>query len=309
MSLKTKYKLLKRKIKIIANRPSEKKGSQSIDISNIKTLCMVLGPYRNLTTLTASIMSLHPNCQVLNHGLDRIKGDKDLDFLLNYSKTTLENFLRYAIFISGGGKRGDYGGSITLSHAFAENNKMRKSYKEMYGNKLIKNDIQCLLWKESLHTTNILQKHPQKFQKILNESPNIKFILPIRNTLDCAESNINTGMATIYPEITDTKDKKKIIKRILEDYLWIFNLKQQYPDRFFYFFQHEVNKKTFTELATYANIIPDPKWLEYSIKNYNIRKKYEHPDSLKNIYKSTVLQMFKKFPSEKQELLRFIGEN
>ncbi len=307
MSLSNEIKKLKRKIRIILHRPKEKRRSQSIDISKVKTLCIVLGPYRNLTTLTGSIMSLHPNCQVLNHGLNRIIDDKSLNFITNYSDKTLANFIKYAIYISGGGKRGNYGGSITFSHAFAENNQMGESYQKLYGDKLIKDNIQCLFWKESLHTTNILQKNPDKFQKILNENSNIKFILPIRNTLDCAESNIKTGMATIYPEIKDKTNRKKIIHRILQDYHWFFELNAKYPNRFFYYFQHEMDKKKLVSLAEFLNLAPIEKWLEYSLKNYTVRSKYNHSREIKDYFYQTVEEMFTAFPTEKRELFKFTG--
>lgn len=308
MSLNKKIKKFKRKLRIMMNRPGEKRGSQSIDISGIKTICIVLGPYRNLTTLTASIMSLHPNCQVLNHGLDRIKGDKSLNFLTNYSSETLANFLKYAIYISGGGKRGNYGGSITFSHAYAENNQMGESYRELYGDQLVKDDIQSLFWKESLYTTNILQQYPDKFQQILKENPTIKFILPVRNTLDCAESNIKTGMATIYPEIKDKTNRKKIIQRIMQDYHWFFELKANFPDRFFYYFQHEMNRNRFIELAKFLNISADETWLQYCLKNYQVRSKYDHSKETREFFSQTVCEMFTDFPAEKEELLRFTGE-
>ena len=75
-------------------------------LSNL--LCLFLGPYRNLTTLTASTLFLHPNCQVLNHASTRIFGDQRIDFFANYSDATFDAFLRYAIHISQSGARGQY---------------------------------------------------------------------------------------------------------------------------------------------------------------------------------------------------------
>ncbi|MBN2280428.1 MAG: hypothetical protein JXQ65_07605 [Candidatus Marinimicrobia bacterium] len=309
MALSNRLKKWKRKIKIALSRPKEKKLSQSIDISKVSILCMVLGPYRNLTTLTGSIMSLHPNCQVLNHGIDRIMGDKKLNFLQNYSMTTLDNFLKYAIFISGGGQRGNYGGSITFSHAYAENSEMSESYRHLFGDKMVKDEIHCLFWKESLHITNILQKFPKKFTQILNENPNIKFILPVRNTLDCVESNISTGMATIYPDIGKIFDRKILIRRILEDYHWFFSLKKRYPERFFWFFQDEINREKLLQLAKFLNLSGDECWLNYALKNYHVRSKYKHTDEARIFFQETVNTMFRDFPEERCKLLEFTGEN
>lgn len=60
--------------------------SRSIDISACKSVCLAIGPTGNLTTLTAATLFLHPDCQVLNHGGTRIFGNKQIDFLSDYSE-------------------------------------------------------------------------------------------------------------------------------------------------------------------------------------------------------------------------------
>lgn len=56
------------------------------------TVCSILGPYRNLTTLTASCLMLHPNIQVLNH-YHQLNSQVD-NFLLNYSDENFERFIK-----------------------------------------------------------------------------------------------------------------------------------------------------------------------------------------------------------------------
>ena len=88
-------------------------ASRSLDIRDCETVCLALGPYRNLTTLTAATLFLHPNCQVLNHAGNRIYGNEEVDFLSNYSKERFDRFIQFATQISIQGARGDVGGSIT----------------------------------------------------------------------------------------------------------------------------------------------------------------------------------------------------
>ena len=52
-----------------------------VDPSQLRSVCLALGPYRNLTTLTAGILSLHPQCQVLNHAGVRLLPDPERNFL------------------------------------------------------------------------------------------------------------------------------------------------------------------------------------------------------------------------------------
>ena len=56
-------------------------------------LSIILGPYRNLTTLTAAILSLHPDCQVLNHAGNRFMRNPQFDFMTDLSGDTLNRFM------------------------------------------------------------------------------------------------------------------------------------------------------------------------------------------------------------------------
>src|SRR5882672_10493469 len=112
----------------------------------IRTVCLFLGPYRNLTPLTASLLSLHPHCQVLNHAGARVFAAPDVNFLLDPSVATLRRFCDFALSASQGGQRGNYGGSITLSHAF-DSDVVRDAYRNRYGELLIKPSVDCLVWK------------------------------------------------------------------------------------------------------------------------------------------------------------------
>ena len=71
-------KKIKYKIKYLKEEKEILK-SKSIDISTLETICLLSGPYRNLTTLTASMAVLHPNCQVLNHAQGRILPHNKVD--------------------------------------------------------------------------------------------------------------------------------------------------------------------------------------------------------------------------------------
>ena len=133
------------------------KKAKKINISSIKTVCFISGPYRNLSSLTASISALHPNCQVLNHASKRILNNSKIDFFTSYSQEKFNLFIKYAILLSKSGKRGRFGGSITFSHAF-DNAILKKLYQKRFGNSLVKKDIQSLIWKECLYLEQYLKK-------------------------------------------------------------------------------------------------------------------------------------------------------
>jgi hypothetical protein len=112
----------------------------------LESMCILLGPYRNLTTLTCSVLSLHPQCVVLNHAGFRTLRNARLNFLADYSPDKFREFVRYAGFASRGGVRGTYGGDIRLSHAF-DRESMRQAQASLQ--RSAAGPARCLVWKDS----------------------------------------------------------------------------------------------------------------------------------------------------------------
>jgi len=150
------------------------------------------GPRGNLTTLTAAVLFLHPECQVLNHGGRRIYGNKPVDFFTDYSDEKFKRFIQYSIRISKGFRK-KVGGSIIHSHAFDSKYKTEEVY-EKSGLGLVKEHIRSLFWKESHETSNVIRERHVDLGAIFKQNEPLRFLQPIRNPMDCAISNLkNTG--------------------------------------------------------------------------------------------------------------------
>lgn len=210
--------------------------SRGISTQQVKTVCLALGPYRNLTTLTASILFLHPVCQVLNHGGQRILDDRRLDWIADYGQASFEKFLRYAIYISKGGARGHHGGSIVHSHAFDEKYKTSSIFKETALG-LVKERIECLFWKESLRISNHIKTHNVNVLRLLEAEPRLRFLMPIRNPLDCAKSNILTGHADLFGSRSEQVSEEEVLDLVLDEILRFKQMESAAPDRFFHYFE------------------------------------------------------------------------
>ena len=280
-------------------------ASRKIEIDEVNSFGIILGPYRNLTTLTASLLFLHPNCQVLNHAGERIIGDSRLDFLESYSDQKFQNFTRYALLIARGGKRGNYGGSITLSHAFQDQTKMKKIYEDS-NISMRKEDVHCLLWKESQRVTNHIRDSKVDLEILLDKNPKLKFILPIRNPLDCAASNSGSGFANILPGVDSASSEKEVLKVILDEYVWFLKLEQQFPDHFYHYFAHQNGKAVLNGLANFLELEPRQTWLKKAGKAFIIKSKYSHQTQLYERYKYLVNDLFQGFPEFCDDLLKFI---
>lgn len=286
-------------------KPFELPKARKIDVSKMKTIGIILGPYRNLTTLTTGILSLHPNCQVLNHAGIRLLPWKNLNIFNNLSAKNLKQFKQYAVYMSGGGKRGDWGGSITYSHAFTHKT-MSDLYKNRYSDKLIKTEINSLVWKESLRIANYIKIKKIDVKELLKGTPGLRFILPVRNPLDCAASNLKTGKTKLFDELDDSASLKQTISAILKEFRWFLDLRSGNSENFFYFFQHNFNEKMLTELNDFLKLKRDSRWIEASLDVFKMKSTYKFKPEIIEHFKKEVKKLFSNEKGFMENLLKFV---
>lgn len=274
-------------------------------IENLKSVCLFLGPYRNLTTLTAGILSLHPTCQVLNHGMKRVFPRPGDNFLVRDSRDGFQRFLRAALRLSQGGRRGDEGGAITLSHAF-DHGAMRDAYRRRYGESLLKEDIQCLVWKESLRTSNTIRNHGVDPGALFARNPELRFLMPIRNPMDTARSNLRTGHHEIFRAL-DEKSPGGILDAVLEEIAWFLDQQKLHPDRFFCYHENEFGEPTLADLAGFLEIPLDAAWIREALSCYHIQSAYTHDEAILAQYRRCVDLHFTRHPRHRRKLLEFLG--
>ena len=279
--------------------------SRQIDIREIKSVCLALGPYRNLTTLTATTLFLHPNCQVLNHAGKRIYGNRQIDFLQGFSKEKLDRFLQFAIQISTTGHRGDTGGSITHSHAFDPRYQTRDLL-EKAGVETRKQNIKSLFWKESLRTSNIIRERSVDLGAIFRKDGRLRFLLPIRNPMDCAVSNLKTGHVTRFPGLSKSSPTRDVVQAILDEVFWFAGLQKQFPDRFHHFFEHEISAPMLVALARFLQLDPDETWITNALAAMKINPGYQHDPALVDFYQAYIQKKGPAFPELSKGLLDFV---
>jgi hypothetical protein len=282
--------------------------SRRIDTQELRTVCVTLGPYRNLTTITAAILALHPHCQVLNHAGARILNHRRLDFLRYHDPATFDAFTRYAIQVSRAGRRGDYGGSITLSHAFANSPKLRAMYRAAYGASLVKQGIHSLFWKESLAVANHIREHGIDLGHLLQENARLRFLLPVRNPLDCAASNLKTAHVSRFRGLEAQASIERVMLAILDEFRWFLELQDRHPDRFFCFFEHEFGGGTLRDMAQFLEIEADERWRENAIEVFQTQGSYHHSEKLCEFYGNAVRERFSGHPDFASKLLVFLED-
>jgi len=269
-------------------------------------VCLALGPYRNLTTLTAGILSLHPSCQVLNHAGVRLLPDPELNFLANYSHERFEAFTRQALVLSAGGERGQRGGAITKSHAFDPEHPLGRLYRARYGSRELKERPSCLFWKESLHVTNFLRGHRVDVAALLEANEALSFLLPIRNPLDCALSNVRTQHTRYFAGLPAHAELPEVLTAVLDHLRWAADLRAAHPGRVFLFSELEFGRGTLLELASFLALEPEQRWIEDALAAYELKPGYEHPVEHRALFEALVSRGFGPHPELAEQLLRFL---
>lgn len=279
-----------------------------VHTGDVRTLCVLAGPYRNLTTLTASVLSLHPGCQVLNHAGTRTLNDRKYDFWRYADPRTFGNFLRFAIAISGSGRRGSHGGSITLSHAFDSRYRLADIYRRRYGSAVVKERITCLVWKESMRITNHLREHAVDMGGLLHRHPALRFVLPVRNPLDCARSCMTTGHVRWFGRLaaSETPTIEDVVEAVLDEFLWFLEQQDKTPDRFLWFFASDFGPSTLERIAEFLALDADQVWMENGLAAFAVESEYRHPPALVAHFEHVAKQRFSAHPEFLDGLLDYV---
>lgn len=266
----------------------------------LRSVAFFLGPYRNYTTLIASVLSLHPHCQVLNHAYQRLDAQGSLDFLKNYSEEGFRKFYFDAISLSTSGTSGWEGGSITFSHAF-KRPRMREMYEAFYSDKRLKDSVQCLVWKESLLLQKYLIEKNVDLKSLLKKNSKIRFLMPMRNPIECTLSNMKTGIQAQVMHLPNRNFESQL-RSVLHAYAEFFVLKKNYPERFFHF-SLSSPESLIPTLAEFLSLELEASWYNAAKQVLKIESASKAPAALIPLYENAVKDIFCDLPEERNLLL------
>lgn len=263
-----------------------------------KNICLFLGPFRNLSTLVGSYLSLHPNCQVLNHGWGELI--KENNFLVNYTDENVDYFID---FVMKNSNTTDKIGSMTTSHAYKSNNNFIKEYKKQFNDSLVKENIMSYVWKEGGRISRELRKNGI-IEKIINDNENVKFLRPVRNPIRCAISNIERKHSKHFVLKEKEVNVNDFLSELMDEYEWIYKLREKYPNNFFFLHENDIYNGL-DKLQKFLNITESPSWVD-SCKKIDIVKKPIKNESLKKQYLDIITDKFSDEHKEFEILKRYI---
>ncbi|MDA1330715.1 MAG: hypothetical protein O3B43_06595 [Chloroflexi bacterium] len=273
-------------------------------LNAVNTVVPFIGPYRNLTTLLSLLLYFHPNVHVLNHADNWVLDYPDFNFLRNPSPPKMETFKAFAL-THYHPEIGEYWHRfITRSHAMRDPARsiQRNRLIKRFGMKINKTDVRTIVWKGALNTPDELMHGEHTLDELLSTYPSLRFILPIRNPLDCALSNfkIKNARVTINAETLE-----QTLNEVMEIFTWGLKAHQAHPDKVFVLYQDEINPATLGRLANFLQVPPNKQWTKDFLYLFRIGKSKPHSPNLLRYYKDLVNKSLSWSPEDEKKMLAF----
>ena len=232
------------------------------DRLDVSSIGLFICPNRNLTTLTAAMLSLHPHIQVLNHGFERLQAAGLLRFLDSGRDDDLEDFVRGAIGMSGYGRRGDYGGSILLSHAY-DRPALRAAYEQRFGDARLKPEIKCLVWKDGARLREYVKANNIDPIRLAERLPRLRFISPMREPVAHLRSLRRYYSAElpdyVRPSLPDLS-QESVARYILSAHADFLNWRKRRPTQFLPIFEADLDQNGALRLLAFLTLASEQAW-------------------------------------------------
>lgn len=269
----------------------------------IGTVVLPLGPYRNLTTMTAALFAFHPNAVVLNHAADRVFGSR-YDPFDELGAARWRTFKAGALRLLQHGRKSSYGGNVIFSHAF-RGGPLADLYAARFGATLLKPDATTLFWKDSMRFTNRFIEGRPAIDAFLAANDQSVFVFPVRNPMDCARSNLATGHSRHLVAKGDARFEA-VLTRILEVLHWFRVRERASPERFWSFTEAELEDGFLDRFAAFCRLRPSAAWREDAPKTIEVAPRSEHAASNRDLYARLTAELFADDPEMRTRLERFL---
>ena len=269
----------------------------------ITTVVLPLGPYRNLTTMTAALFAFHPDAVVLNHGADRVFGSR-YDPFDDLGPERWRTFKAGALRLLQHGRKSSYGGNVLFSHAFRSGG-LRDLYAARFGATLLKPDATALFWKDSMRFTNRFLAGRPGIDAFLAANAEAVFIFPVRNPMDCARSNLATGHSRHLVGKGDASFEP-VLTRILETLRWFRIRERAAPDRFWSFTEAELEGGFLDRFETFCRLPASLSWREDAPRTIEVLPRSHHAASNRDLYARLTAEFFADDPDMRTRLERFL---
>jgi len=140
-------------------------------------------------------------------------------------------------------------------------------------------------------TTNYLRQRNVNLAELLHANAKLRFLMPIRNPMDCAVSNCKTGHRKRFLGRVQN-DPFHVLAAVVREIQWFQQLKSEYPNRFFSFFQYELEAGKFHEIAEFLQLGSDQRWSVQAARLCRIKPSYDHDEKMISHFRELVIRHF-----------------
>ena len=268
----------------------------------IPNVCIMCGPYRNLTTLTAATLDLHPQLRVLNHAGKRVFPRDSIDFIGNPDEARLFSFVQWALWASTWGGKGPLGGGIVSSHALDASHKNMRDL-AMRHSESPGEDVEALVWKEPLRCMNHMADNEVSFAELLALHTGVRFLMPVRNVLDCSNSHLSHKHISLLRGLDKSINSEllDVARAILVEIRNVRRAQLDHPERVFIFHEFEI-EKFIDEIEVFLGVRVSESWRDSARSAMVVKLKYGYEASTVRGFIELVNEIFEDDPQFAEEL-------
>jgi hypothetical protein len=170
--------------------------------------------------------------------------------------------------------------------------------------------VKCLVWKESQKVSNFLRSARVDVRRLLDANPKLRFLLPVRNPIDCAISNLRSGHVQFferYHGVSKTSSVEEVVAAILEEIATFVELRERsVPDRFFMYFEHEMGRAVLEKMLAFLGLAPEESYLTTAVNVFRPDRAPQKDQRTIAHYAGEVERRFAQRPELRDALLRFV---
>jgi hypothetical protein len=215
--------------------------------------------------------------------------------------------VRYAAYASESGVRGEYGGDIRHSHAFFLE-PMRQAEARLRG--AARGPARSLVWKDSHLVGNFLRAARVDVARLLQRNDKLRFLLPIRDPIDCAIANLRTGHVDFFREshgLSRGSPVEAVVAAVLDEIAWFVALRESSgrPEKFLIYFEHEIGKDVLEKMLRFLGLPRDETYLAAAGAAFKVSRSTDVEARPVAAYARLVREKFQRHPEIRDGLMKF----
>jgi hypothetical protein len=167
-----------------------------------------------------------------------------------------------------------------------------------------------LVWKDSHLVGNFLRAARVDVPKLLQRNDKLKFLLPIRDPIDCAVANLRTGHVEFFREshgLSRASTVEEVLAAVLDEIAWFLALRDGSGKRenFLLYFEHEIGDDVLERMLRFLGLSRDESYLAAAGAAFKVTRSADVAPRPVDTYARLVQEKFARHPEIRDGLMKF----